>query len=74
MTTLTLKYQGPASQARAALADLLQRFRSAYFVEHSNTEYLVTADGKTALALKQLPEWSHHRHVAGKPGQKPGKS
>ncbi|MBV8125475.1 MAG: hypothetical protein JOY60_06360 [Burkholderiaceae bacterium] len=74
MTTLTLTYQGPAAQARAALAVLLQRFRSAYFVERSSTEYVVTADGKTALELKRLPEWSHHQRTAGRPRQTPGKS
>jgi len=74
MTTLTLTYQGPSSQARAALAVLLQRFRSAYFVERSNTEYVVTADGQTALELKRLPEWSHRQRVSGTPRQRPGKS
>jgi hypothetical protein len=58
MTTLTLIFQGPASQARAALGGLLQRYRSAYFVEHSSTEYAVTADEPTARELSRLPQWA----------------
>jgi len=57
MTTLTLIFQGPASQARAALGGLLQRYRSAYFVERSSTEYAVTTDERTARELAQLPQW-----------------
>jgi hypothetical protein len=33
MTTLTLTFNSPTGQARQALVGLLQRFRSAYFVE-----------------------------------------
>ena len=58
MTTLILSFNGPTSQARIALAGLLQRYRSAYFVERSSTEYLVTADEETAGELAQLPRWS----------------
>jgi hypothetical protein len=58
MTTLTLIFKGPASQARAALGGLLQRYRSAYFVERSSTEYAVTADDLTASELARLPQWS----------------
>lgn len=48
MTTLTLVFNGPASQARQALGTLLRRYRSAYFVERSSNEYAVTADDVTA--------------------------
>ena len=58
MTTLTLVYQGPSTQARAALGSLLQRFRSAYFVERSSTEFAVTADEATAQELAQQPSWT----------------
>ena len=58
MTTLTLIFNGPANQARTALAALLQSYRSAYFVERSSTEYAVTADQDTADALAQLPRWT----------------
>jgi len=58
MTTLTLVYNGPANQARRALGGLLQRFRSAYFVERSSNEYAVTADDATAAELARQPQWS----------------
>jgi len=58
MTTLTLIFNGPASQARAALAGLLQSYRSAYFIERSSTEYAVTADEATADELAHLPRWT----------------
>lgn len=58
MTTLTLTYNGPAIQARQALGGLLQRFRTAYFVERSSNEYAVTADEATAAELARQPEWS----------------
>jgi len=58
MTTLTLTFNGPASQARQALGGLLQRFRSAYFVERSSSEYAVTADEETAAELAVQPLWS----------------
>jgi len=58
MTTLTLTFNGPASQARQALGGLLQRFRSAYFVERSSSEYAVTADDATAAELASQPLWS----------------
>ena len=58
MTTLTLTFQGPANQARAALAGLLERYRTAYFVERTSTEFAVTADEATAKELAQLPRWS----------------
>ena len=58
MTTLTLTFNGPPSQARKALAGLLQRFRSAYFVERSSSEYTVTADEITAAELARQPLWS----------------
>lgn len=58
MTTLTLTFQGPASQARAALGGLLERYRTAYFVERTSTEFAVTTDEATAKELAQLPRWS----------------
>jgi hypothetical protein len=58
MTTLTLTFNGPPSQARQALGALLQRFRSAYFVERSSQEYAVTADELTAAELATQPLWS----------------
>jgi len=58
MTTLTLTFQGPPSQARKALGGLLQRYRSAFFVERSSNEYAVTADDATAAELARQPEWS----------------
>lgn len=58
MTTLTLTFNGPTSQARQALVGLLQRFRSAYFVERSSNEYAVTADDSTAAELARQPQWS----------------
>ncbi|MBV8500426.1 MAG: hypothetical protein JO006_01765 [Paucibacter sp.] len=58
MTTLTLTFNGPASQARQALGGLLQRFRSAYFVERSSNEFSVTADEATAAELARQPQWS----------------
>lgn len=57
MTTLTLTFQGPPSQARKALGGLLQRYRSAFFVERSSNEYAVTADDATAAELARQPEW-----------------
>jgi len=75
MTTLTLTYpRSPRTRRARRWPNCLQRFRSAYFVERSNTEYLVTADGKTALELKRLPEWSHRQQTSGRPRQMPGKS
>lgn len=58
MTTLTLTFNGPPSQARKALGALLQRYRSAYFVERSSSEYAVTADDVTAAELAVQPLWS----------------
>ena len=58
MTTLTLTFNGPASQARRALGGLLQRYRTAYFVERSSNEYAVTADDATAAELARQPLWS----------------
>ena len=58
MTTLTLTFDGPPSQARQALGGLLQRFRSAYFVERGGNEYAVTADAATAAELARQPQWS----------------
>lgn len=58
MTTLTLTFNGPSSQARKALGGLLQRYRSAYFVERSSNEYAVTADEVTAAELARQPLWS----------------
>ncbi|MBI3346662.1 MAG: hypothetical protein HY020_05560 [Burkholderiales bacterium] len=58
MTTLTLTFDGPPSQARKALGGLLQRYRSAYFVERSSNEYAVTADELTAAELARQPQWS----------------
>ncbi len=58
MTTLTLTFNGPATQARQALGGLLQRYRSAYFVERSSNEYAVTADDVTAAELARQPLWS----------------
>jgi hypothetical protein len=60
MTTLTLTFNGPASQARQALGGLLQRYRSAYFVERSSNEYAVTADDLTVAELARQPMWSTH--------------
>lgn len=58
MTTLTLTFNGPANQARQALGGLLQRYRSAYFVERGINEYAVTADDATAAELARQPHWS----------------
>ena len=58
MTTLTLTFNGPTSQVRQALGTLLQRYRSAYFVERSSHEYAVTADDATAAELARQPLWS----------------
>ena len=58
MTTLTLTFNGPSNQARKALGGLLQRYRSAYFVERSSNEYAVTADEGTAAELARQPLWS----------------
>lgn len=58
MTTLTLTFNGPESQARRALGGLLQRFRTAHFVERSITEFAVTADEATAAELIRQPQWS----------------
>lgn len=58
MTTLTLTFNGPTPDARRALGALLQRFRSAYFVERSSLEYAVTADEATAAELARQPQWS----------------
>lgn len=58
MTTLTLTFNGPQTQARQALVGLLQRFRSAYFEERAVSEYAVTADDATAAALAREPQWS----------------
>lgn len=58
MTTLTLIFNGPSSQARVALGGLLQRYRTAYFVERSSNEYAVTADDLTAAELARQPLWS----------------
>lgn len=60
MTTLTLTFNGPPGQARQALGSLLQRFRSAYFIERSSAEYAVTADDATAAELARQPMWSAH--------------
>ncbi|MCV2362308.1 hypothetical protein LNV23_02455 [Paucibacter sp. DJ1R-11] len=58
MTTLTLTFNGAPLQARQALGELLLRFKSAYFVERSNTEFLVTADEATASELARQKQWS----------------
>ena len=58
MTTLTLTFDGPPSQARKALGRLLERYRSAYFVERSSNEYAVTTDELTAAELAKQPLWS----------------
>lgn len=58
MTTLTLTFQGQPGDARKALGGLLQRFRSAYFVERSSSEYAVTADEATAAELARQPLWA----------------
>ncbi|MFG6448881.1 hypothetical protein ACG0Z6_11615 [Roseateles sp. BYS180W] len=64
MTTLTLTFTGPQHEARKALGALLHRFRSAYFVERSSSEFSVTTDDQTAQELAKLPDWqatTHHR-------------
>ena len=58
MTTLTLTFNGQPGDARKALGGLLQRYRSAYFVERSSSEYAVTADEVTAADLARQPLWS----------------
>lgn len=58
MTTLTLTFTGRPGDARRALGALLQRYRSAYFVERSSDEYAVTADATTAAELARQPQWS----------------
>lgn len=58
MTTLTLVFNGGAGEARKALGGLLQRYRSAYFVERGSNEFAVTADEATAAELARQPQWS----------------
>lgn len=58
MATLTLTFNGPSQLARPALGQLLQRFRTAYFVERSTREYAVTADDLTAAEIARQPQWS----------------
>ncbi len=58
MTTLTLTFNGIPGDARRALGQLLQRYRSAYFIERSSNEYAVTADEATAAELARQPQWS----------------
>ncbi len=58
MTTLTLTFNGPATQVRKALGGLLERYRSAYFVERSSNEFSVTTDELTAAELARQPQWS----------------
>ena len=58
MTTLTLTFNGPSTQVRKALGGLLERYRSAYFVERSSNEFAVTTDEVTAAELARQPEWS----------------
>jgi hypothetical protein len=58
MKTLTLTFNGHPGEARKALGNLLQRYRSAYFVERDSTEYAVTADEATAAELARQPLWS----------------
>lgn len=65
MTTLTLTFQGQPGDARKALGGLLQRFRSAYFVERSSSEYAVTADEATAAELARQPLWAARPAQAG---------
>jgi hypothetical protein len=66
MTTLTLTFNGPPGQARKALGALLQRYRSAYFVERSSHEYAVEADEVTAAELAAQPQWSARQAQASK--------
>lgn len=61
MTTLTLIFNGPQTQARKELVGLLKRFRSAYFEERAVSEYAVTTDETTAAALAREPLWSTRR-------------
>lgn len=65
MTTLTLTFNGQPGDARKALGGLLQRYRSAYFVERSSNEYAVTADEVTAAELARQPQWSTRPAQAG---------
>ena len=58
MTTLTLTFNGPSTQVRKALGGLLERYRSAYFVERSSNEFAVTTDETTAAELARQPQWS----------------
>jgi len=70
MTTLTLTFNGAPRQARQALGELLLRFKSAYFVERSSTEFLVTADAATATELARQELWSSavaHGEAGGSP-------
>ena len=70
MTTLTLTFNGPANQARQALGALLQRYRSAYFVERSTQEYAVTADDAVAAELAAQPLWSTRPAPAAAPSRR----
>lgn len=65
MTTLTLTFQGLPGDARKALGGLLQRYRSAYFVERSSNEYAVTADEDTVAELARQPLWLTSAAQAG---------
>ncbi|TXI22576.1 MAG: hypothetical protein E6Q67_05995 [Roseateles sp.] len=54
---LTLNFDGPDALARAALAELLQRFPQAHFTELDPGRYTVTTDAATAERLAQQPQW-----------------
>lgn len=69
MTSLTLTFNGPSTEARRALGGLLQRFRTAYFVERSSHEFAVTADDDTAAELARQPLWSARVAPGAQPRQ-----
>lgn len=69
MTTLTLTFNGPTTEARRALGALLQRYRSALFVERNSLEYAVTADDATAAELARQPQRSAQPAPAGRSAQ-----
>jgi hypothetical protein len=59
MTTSTLRFSGPAHQARIQLVQLLKEFPEVSFQERAATEYGVSARDESALQkLGSVPGWS----------------
>ncbi len=59
MSTSTLRFSGPAHQARIQLVQLLKAFPQVTFQERAATEYGVSAPDEAALKkLAGIPGWS----------------